>query len=175
MKFTLSGPSNAHGDASQNIFSTNPRMKLHDIYASLGGQHHWRETSGWPTAPERPVGKKTKKQEIFGVTRDWRDSEAVVAIDLAWNGLQGSIAVKGIWAHASLTTLQLSSNKISGSLPGFALRNLVSIKHLHLYRNFISGTIPTEIGDLRNLKSLWLMENILEGLVSFCSTLSVHK
>ena len=136
---------------------------LLDIFVHLDGEASWKNRDGWPTSAEVPAGTSTEHVEIYGVTRQWDKPNEVSALDLAWNGLRGNITrLHGIWAQPSLTTLQLSANKLSGYLPG-AVQNLYSLKDLHIYRNFLSGPIPPEIGELRHLSSLWLFENNMTG------------
>lgn len=63
---------------------------------------------------------------------------------------------------ASLTTLDLSYNAISGELSDF-LTGLYSLESLALAHNQISGTLPEEIGELQNLVALDLSYNQLNG------------
>ena len=63
---------------------------------------------------------------------------------------------------ASLTTLQLFTNGLSGSIPP-ELGNLASLTVLWLSANDLTGGIPPELGDLASLTILWLDTNDLTG------------
>ncbi|XP_024630537.1 receptor-like protein EIX1 [Medicago truncatula] len=63
-----------------------------------------------------------------------------------------------------LQELWLSNNEISGMLPDFS--NLSSLRLLSLVDNKLIGEIPTSIGSLTELKSLYLSRNSFEGVVS---------
>ncbi|XBI51018.1 hypothetical protein VPH35_033601 [Triticum aestivum] len=60
--------------------------------------------------------------------------------------------------------LDLSSNKLEGYIPN-ELGNLRRVFHLSLVDNFLHGSIPQEIGALSNLKLLDLSSNNLSGLM----------
>nr|XP_043626032.1 receptor-like protein EIX2 [Erigeron canadensis] len=61
-----------------------------------------------------------------------------------------------------LTSLDLSSNNISGEIPD-VLMDLVGLKNLNLSRNLLQGQIPTKIGNLKKIESLDLSLNSLSG------------
>ncbi|WZZ01944.1 hypothetical protein YC2023_074272 [Brassica napus] len=66
----------------------------------------------------------------------------------------------------SLNTLSLTSLGISGPLsPKIITKIPPSLQSLNLSSNFISGNIPKEISSLKNLKSLVLTDNLLNGSV----------
>lgn len=68
---------------------------------------------------------------------------------------------------SSLNTLSLTSLGISGPLsPKIITKLSSSLESLNLSSNFISGKIPKEISSLKNLKSLVLSDNLLNGSVS---------
>ena len=62
-------------------------------------------------------------------------------------------------------TLSIKSNHIVGSLVP-ELKALVELKHLDLSGNKITGTIPTTLGRLFQLESLYLHDNRLIGSIS---------
>ncbi|KAG2261607.1 hypothetical protein Bca4012_013681 [Brassica carinata] len=67
---------------------------------------------------------------------------------------------------SSLNTLSLTSLGISGPLSPKAITKLSpSLQSLNLTSNFISGNIPKEISSLKNLRSLVLTDNLLNGSV----------
>ncbi|KAJ0957944.1 putative non-specific serine/threonine protein kinase [Helianthus annuus] len=63
-----------------------------------------------------------------------------------------------------LTTIDLSSNNITGEIPD-VLMNLVGLNNLNLSRNQLKGQIPRMIGNLSNIESLDLSMNMLSGQI----------
>ena len=61
-----------------------------------------------------------------------------------------------------VTELQLHENGLRGRIPP-ELGNLVNLRVLFLYRNQLSRPIPAELGNLANLQDLWLTSNQLSG------------
>ena len=64
----------------------------------------------------------------------------------------------------SLEYLDLSWNRITGSLPNLTLFS--SLKELLLYLNQFSGTVPESIGRLAELEILDISGNSLKGVIS---------
>lgn len=67
-----------------------------------------------------------------------------------------------IFSQTNLTELNLSNNKIEGSLQA-EVRQLQSLRVLNLSNNKFSG-VPAEIGQLKNLEVLNLSNNLITGL-----------
>eukprot|EP00250_Pteridium_aquilinum_P013221 c21209_g1_i1 orf=545-3679(-) len=88
--------------------------------------------------------------------------DAVVALDLSGQGLQGSILPNSVAALHSLTSLNLSNNLLSGELPD-DLGNLSNLKYLDLSRNRFTGPIPSSLSGLRSLLHLNISSNELLG------------
>ena len=65
---------------------------------------------------------------------------------------------------ASLQHLQLSSSKMTGSIPS-TLGLLTSLTHLDLSNNKLTSTIPSELGLLLNLTTLILSSNEISGTI----------
>nr|CAB3469727.1 unnamed protein product [Digitaria exilis] len=61
-----------------------------------------------------------------------------------------------------LISLDLSNNKLSGSVPP-EVGNLSKLETWHFNNNNLSGSFPLESSLLRNLKSLWMFDNYIEG------------
>ncbi|XP_060200188.1 probable leucine-rich repeat receptor-like protein kinase At1g35710 [Lycium barbarum] len=62
----------------------------------------------------------------------------------------------------NLTELDFSGNQRTGSIP-FTLGDLTELKILYLFSNQLSGHIPSELGNLKNLTKLDLSHNQLTG------------
>ncbi|MEN8218230.1 MAG: leucine-rich repeat domain-containing protein [Pseudomonadota bacterium] len=63
-----------------------------------------------------------------------------------------------------VSELSLPDNNLIGSIPS-ELGNLTNLKSLWLNSNSLTGSIPSELGNLTNLKSLWLGYNKLIGSI----------
>ncbi len=69
----------------------------------------------------------------------------------------------GVQADGSgVVALNLANNFVSGSLPP-EIRDLAELRTLALGFNEISGSIPRELGDLENLERLYLNDNAFSG------------
>ncbi|MCO5574591.1 hypothetical protein L7F22_028379 [Adiantum nelumboides] len=88
--------------------------------------------------------------------------EAVVALDLSGQGLQGSIPPNSITMLHSLTSLNLSNNFLAGELPN-DLGNLSNLEILDLSQNQFTGFIPISVSALESLLHLNLCSNRLHG------------
>jgi len=88
----------------------------------------------------------------------------VTRICLVRNSLKGSIPDELIMLR-HLEKLELSHNDLSGPIPE-GIAALQSLKRIWLQNTTgVTGTIPTEIGNLPQLKSLDLAENRLSGTI----------
>ena len=76
----------------------------------------------------------------------------------------------GEWSYVStdadgrVTRLLPGNNRLSGSIPS-ELGNLANLESLWLNDNQLSGSIPSELGNLDNLRTLWLNDNQLSGSI----------
>ncbi|MFV0393346.1 MAG: toxin Cry1Ac domain D-VI-related protein [Coprobacillaceae bacterium] len=77
-------------------------------------------------------------------------------------GLTGTI--DGIQYFTNITWLELWGNQLEGSIPS-NIGNMSNLKHLFLQRNNISGSIPSSIGELTSLQQFVLYENNLSGSI----------
>ncbi|XP_027908648.1 receptor-like protein kinase 5 [Vigna unguiculata] len=83
-------------------------------------------------------------------------------LDLSANNLTGEIP-ESLAALPHLETLNLVSNLLTGTIPA-SLGNLTSLKHLQLaYNLFEPGPMPSELGKLGNLETLFLAQCNLRG------------
>lgn len=63
-----------------------------------------------------------------------------------------------------VTELRINRNNLSGQIPT-ELGNLNNLKVLTLTENRLTGTIPAQLGNLQNLKDLYLWGNRLSGQI----------
>ena len=122
------------------------RSALTSLYRATGGPN-WRRSDNWLT--DRPV------VEWHGVSAD---ATGVVGLDLAGNGLEGSIPT-GLGRLSGLRRLVLSRNRLSGPIPA-GLGDLLALQVLDLSENNLT-TVPPELGQLQALERLDLRRNLL--------------
>ena len=67
-------------------------------------------------------------------------------------------------SDGQVVELYLFDNSLSGSLPP-EIGNLTELRTLTLLLNDLSGSLPPEIGDLTELRQLWLQANDLSGSI----------
>ncbi|KAK7263696.1 hypothetical protein RJT34_31290 [Clitoria ternatea] len=83
-------------------------------------------------------------------------------LDLSSNNLSGGIPAS-LAALPKLETLVLVYNLLSGIIPS-SLSNISTLKHLQLaYNPFHPGPIPSQLGNLTNLETIWLTQCNLVG------------
>ncbi|KAG0595427.1 hypothetical protein M758_UG165900 [Ceratodon purpureus] len=63
----------------------------------------------------------------------------------------------------SLISIKLNNNKLDGTLNGQVFSKLGNLSTLDLSNNEFTGSIPTEVGDLTSLQFLYLQNNKLTG------------
>ncbi|XP_048446045.1 probable leucine-rich repeat receptor-like protein kinase At1g35710 [Pyrus x bretschneideri] len=84
---------------------------------------------------------------------------SVSVINLTNFGIQAKIS-----SLSKLISLDLSNNWLSGSIPT-SLGLLTNLSTLYLHSNNLSGIIPKEIGNLKSLVDLGLSESQLNGSI----------
>ncbi|KAF6153423.1 hypothetical protein GIB67_003613 [Kingdonia uniflora] len=88
----------------------------------------------------------------------------VVKLNVSNLGLQGTLFNFKFSSFPYLTTLDLSSNALFGTIPAH-IANLSQITSLRFSNNTLSGEIPREIGLLTNLVFLFIDQNMLYGSI----------
>lgn len=95
----------------------------------------------------------------------WNDREnRILSVELRDMGLRGSFP-QGIEYCGSLTSLDLSGNQLSGSIPSDLCERVKYLTHLDLSNNVFSGEIPATIVDCAYLNRLALNNNKLSGAI----------
>lgn len=144
-----------------------------------GGGHSW---DGIVVTQANYQALQAIKHELIdftGVLRSWNNSASsevcsgwagikclrgqVVAIQLPWKGLGGTISEK-IGQLGSLRKLSLHNNVIAGSVPR-SLGYLKSLRGVYLFNNHLSGSIPASLGNCPLLQNLDLSSNQLTGVI----------
>nr|TKS10904.1 hypothetical protein D5086_0000079690 [Populus alba] len=88
----------------------------------------------------------------------------LVSMDLSSNRLSGSIP-KEIFSLSSLSaTLNLSSNQLTGSLPQ-EIKGLENVAAVDFSHNHLSGSIPDTIGSWKSLEKLFMENNMFSGVI----------
>jgi Leucine-rich repeat (LRR) protein len=125
---------------------------LNVLYLSLVG-NTWTRNHGWLDF------NTTCPCCLYGVS--CIDDHAVISIDLANNGLSGSIPTE-IGLLTALTSLNMSENEIAGTFPT-EIGRLTNLEVLWLDNNMLSSTLPSSLGTLPALKYLSMIGNRLSG------------
>lgn len=83
---------------------------------------------------------------------------------LQGNRLRGSIP-PNIFNISGLTSLSLSNNQLSGTLPIHTYHSLSNLQFLYITRNNLSGEIPSSLFNASMLLELVLVNNTLTGVI----------
>lgn len=101
----------------------------------------------------------------FGGVSCWNPQEnRVIALSLPSMSLTGSIP-SSLQYCRSVTSLDLSSNNLSGAIPPALCDWLPFLVSLDLSSNNLTGPIPSELANCRFLNSLSLASNSLSGQI----------
>ncbi|CAJ1962917.1 unnamed protein product [Cylindrotheca closterium] len=85
-------------------------------------------------------------------------------IRLAKRQFDGRLPV--VWGFfPKLRTIDLSKNKLKGSIPADLFENALELEELYLYKNQLSGSISPKIGNLWLLRRFHLSHNSLTGSI----------
>ncbi|GAB4827785.1 hypothetical protein Ancab_034671 [Ancistrocladus abbreviatus] len=129
---------------------------LKGVKASLADPQH--KLSSWNIS-NTTVGFLLK---FVGVSC-WNDREnRLISLELPDSQLSGTIP-DALQYCASLQTLDLSGNSLSGSIPSQICKWLPFLVSLDLSNNQLSGQIPPDLGNCQYLNKLLLSNNQLSG------------
>ncbi|MCD7467995.1 hypothetical protein HAX54_005760 [Datura stramonium] len=102
--------------------------------------------------------------KFAGVTCWHPDENKVLSISLPGMGLKGEFP-RGLQNCSSLTSLDLSSNKLDGTIPSNISKYIGYVVNLDLSNNQFSGEIPADIVNCSFLNRIKLENNTLEGTI----------
>ena len=133
------------------------RYALVTLYAATNGSsgNSWLVKNGW-------LEGKGSHCNWFGV-KCYRNGR-VKSLNLAINGLSGSLPKEIGLALNELKSLYLYSNELRSSIPP-SIFNLKKLRYLHLHANLFQGTIPADLSNLVELRELYLYGNDLTGTI----------
>uniref|UniRef100_A0A161ZUE2 Uncharacterized protein n=1 Tax=Daucus carota subsp. sativus TaxID=79200 RepID=A0A161ZUE2_DAUCS len=86
-------------------------------------------------------------------------------LDLSFNKLEGSIPAQTFSNLTQMETLDLSVNNFSGSIPLEIFSNLTQIVKLQLSNNKFTGNLPATVKGITFLKELYIGNNQLSGIL----------
>uniref|UniRef100_J3MF07 non-specific serine/threonine protein kinase n=1 Tax=Oryza brachyantha TaxID=4533 RepID=J3MF07_ORYBR len=86
----------------------------------------------------------------------------VLSINLSHNNISGSYPTV-LYNCSNLRYLDLSENRLVGSLPSNFGRLSPRLKYLNIACNSLSGNIPSSVGQLQKLRNLYLDRNLFDG------------
>jgi hypothetical protein len=111
--------------------------------------------------------------DVFDVLCD--SDGKVEHVQLFEDGLSGTLPVE-VTLMTSLTTLDVVSNALEGTIPAIYFMKLTNLASMLLGGNILSGSIPTEIGVSTSLRSINMEKNSLTGSIpSEIGTLAVDN
>lgn len=119
-----------------------PRFALATTYYANGGLN-WNNSTTWLSAFDVCTW--------YGVSCNV--AKEVTEVDLTKNGLTGALHEAWALLH-NCTSLILSSNALTGPIPGEAFANMPNLVYLYLQNNKLNGTIPLSLKDAGQLGTM---------------------
>ncbi|CAI5974149.1 unnamed protein product [Closterium sp. NIES-65] len=118
-----------------------------------------------PVGPPRgvPAADPSGRQQQRGLGQSF-SLEFLSHLDLSSNKLTGSISNALVTGLKALSHLDLSENLLSGSLP-HSLAAIAPLTHLDLSRNKLKGSLPAFCQGKQSLASLLLSSNTFSGTI----------
>eukprot|EP00980_Cylindrotheca_fusiformis_P019346 scaffold6638_cov127-Cylindrotheca_fusiformis.AAC.30 len=133
------------------------RFALACMYYELGGDA-WTRNANW-----------LSDEDIY----EWEGITCEVGTDdfrelfLGGNNLVGTIPEE-IALLQGVTKIWLSTNQLSGEIPGDSFGELTDLSVLYLKENQLTGSVPASLNKNSNLNTLFVQENSLTGSWPFC-------
>ncbi|GMI66328.1 BAK1-interacting receptor-like kinase 1 [Hibiscus trionum] len=117
----------------------------------------------WHPDENRVLNIRLSDMGLKGVfPRGIEKCRSLTGLDLSSNRLYGSLPSNISGLIQFVTTLDLSSNNFSGEIPP-ALANCSFLNHLELNNNRLTGSIPPVLTLLNRMKTLTVSNNLLSG------------
>ncbi|KAK8566031.1 hypothetical protein V6N13_021106 [Hibiscus sabdariffa] len=121
--------------------------------------------SCWNEQENRPLSLQLRDMTLSGqLPQSLEYCRSLQTLDLSTNKLSGTIPPQICSWLPYLVTLDLSSNDLYGSIPP-ELSNCAYLNNLILSNNRLSGSIPYQLSSLNRLKRLSVANNDLSGAV----------
>ena len=133
------------------------RYALVTLYAATNGPSgkSWLLKDGW-------LEGKGSHCKWYGIK--CYHSGRVKSLNLAFNGLNGSLPKEIGLALTELKSLYLYANELSSNIPA-SLFTLKKLKYLHLQANSFEGKLPSDFSKVTDLRELYLYGNNLKGTI----------
>ncbi|KAH7554022.1 hypothetical protein JRO89_XS12G0097700 [Xanthoceras sorbifolium] len=121
--------------------------------------------SCWNDTENRIINLELREMKLSGqVPEPLQYCKSLQKLDLSVNKLSGTIPPQLCSWLPYLVTLDLSNNDLTGSIPP-ELGNCIYLNTLNLSNNRLSGTIPYQLSNLGRLSKLSVANNGLTGTV----------
>ena len=123
----------------------------------------------WTLLPNNNATNSSMNQNTSSSPCSWfgiscNQAESVTRLNLTNSGLKGTLHEFPFSSLPSLAYVDLSMNKLFGTVP-FEISHLSKLIYLNMSSNNFSGEIPPQIGLLTHLKMLDLSNNQLSGSI----------
>ncbi|WJZ87830.1 hypothetical protein VitviT2T_007181 [Vitis vinifera] len=90
------------------------------------------------------------------------NSSQLYYLDTGYNNLEGNLPTS-LRNCQNMEILFLDHNKLSGSVPENVTCHFNQLRSLYLQQNTFTGSLPTDVGQLKNLNQLLVSDNNLSG------------
>ena len=145
------------------FYSTSATMDHVDPISGWRKQDNWLTGSGFCSWYGVECQMQLGASDADATTTHYDANAPVTALNLTDNRVGGTLPSE-FTGLSSLIKLDLSKNQIQGTLPK-ELAQVYSLRDLWLRDNQIEGSVPTDFGLFENLRQLHLGTNKLEGTI----------
>ncbi|TYI63563.1 hypothetical protein E1A91_D09G027400v1 [Gossypium mustelinum] len=119
----------------------------------------------WMEREDRLLSLQLRDMKLSGqLPQSLQYCQSLQTLDLSANRLSGTVPAQICSWLPYLVTLDLSSNDLSGSIPS-ELSNCAYLNNLVLSNNRLSGSIPEQLSGLLRLKRFSVANNDLKGAI----------